>query len=148
MPRLASTIALSLAFATPALAEIESVTADGPVPEVMDRLEAAVTEAGATVFARVDHAAGAESVEMELTPSQLLIFGNPKLGTLPMQQDIRAGLYLPLKMLVYRDGEETRIAWEQPEEMFDDLDIDDDAEFIGKMGQALEGLAQKASAGQ
>lgn len=144
MPRIFTAIAASLALTTPALAEIQSVTANGPVSEVMDRLEAAVTDAGATVFGRVDHGAGAQSVGMELPDSQLLIFGNPKLGTPAMQQDIRAGLYLPLKMLVYRDGDQTRIVWQDPEEMFDDLDTDDDAEYLSKMTQALSGFAAKA----
>ena len=67
------------------------------LPATMDALEAAVTGAGATVFARVDHAAGAEGIGMALTPAQLLIFGNPALGTPAMQADPLAGLYLPLQ---------------------------------------------------
>ena len=66
--------------------EIVRVAATGSVAEVMDRLEGAVTNAGANVFARVDHGAGAASVDMELGASQLLVFGNPALGTL--SQDI------------------------------------------------------------
>ncbi|MEO0773937.1 MAG: DUF302 domain-containing protein, partial [Pseudomonadota bacterium] len=80
------------------------VKAAGDVVTTMDALEAAVTAAGATVFARVDHAGGAAKVDLELAPSQLLIFGNPKLGTPAMQDDPMAGLFLPLKVLVYQDG--------------------------------------------
>lgn len=144
MPRLLPVLAASLVIATPALADIDSITAEGSVTEVADRLEAAIADAGATVFARVDHGAGAKTAGMELAESQLLIFGNPRLGTLPMQQDIRAGLQLPMKMLVYDDDGETVIAWEDPDEMFDDLAIDDDADFIDKMDQALQGFAEKA----
>jgi len=71
------------------------------VPETMDRLEQIVRGAGATVFARVDHAANAASVGMQLAPMQLLIYGNPKVGTPAMQADPLTGLDLPLKSLVF-----------------------------------------------
>ena len=132
-------------FATAAAADIEKTRAEGDVPQVMDRLEEAVTKAGATVFARVNHAGGAEDVGMELTASQLLIFGNPKLGTPAMQDDVLAGLYLPLKVLVYADDSgQTWIAWEEPEDTFDDLSIDDDAEYLEKMEDALKNFTKAA----
>ncbi len=59
------------------MGETVKVKADAPVPQVMDALQAAVEGAGATVFARVDHTGGAMSVDMNLSPAQLLIFGNP-----------------------------------------------------------------------
>ena len=140
-------VALSLlaAAACPALAEIERTRAEGSVPEAMDRLEAAVEGAGATIFARVDHGAGAAEAGMELPDSQLLIFGNPQLGTPAMQADMLAGLHLPLKILVYADEEgQTWVAYEEIEATFGDLDIDDDAEFVGKMQGALETFAGAA----
>ena len=85
--------------------DLMMVESSSDVATTMDRLEAAVTEAGANVMARVDHAAGAASVDMELAPTQVLIFGNPKIGTQAMQDDPRAGLFLPMKVLVYEDGE-------------------------------------------
>ncbi|MGX9856236.1 DUF302 domain-containing protein [Limimaricola variabilis] len=134
------------AFAAPAMAETETMQATGTVAEVMDRLEAAVTEAGATVFARVDHGAGAEQVGMTLADSQLLIFGNPQLGTPVMQEDPLAGLYLPLKILAYDDGSgQVFVAYEEPEETFDDLAVDDDLEAIEKMENALEKFAKAAA---
>ena len=136
-------------FATSALADIEKIKAEGDPGSVMDRLEAAVTGAGATVFARVNHGAGAESVGMTLPPAEVLIFGNPKLGTPAMQDDMLAGLFLPLKVLVYSDGKgQTWIAWEEPEGMFDGLDIDDDAGYIEKMNGALKNFADKAKSGE
>ncbi|MGB3177543.1 MAG: DUF302 domain-containing protein, partial [Albidovulum sp.] len=68
-------------LALPASAEIMRVQSTMAVPETMDALENAVTGAGATIFARVDHAGGAAGAGLELGASQLLIFGNPKLGT-------------------------------------------------------------------
>ncbi|WP_294622727.1 DUF302 domain-containing protein [uncultured Roseovarius sp.] len=127
--------------------DIMRVAAKGDVASTMDALQAAVEGAGATVFARVDHAGGAESAGMELAPSQLLIFGNPKLGTPAMQDDALAGLFLPLKVLVYEGGDgRVWLAYEDPEETLDDLPgISDDADYIAKMRMALGKLTEKAA---
>ncbi len=127
--------------------DIMRVAAKGDVASTMDALQAAVEGAGATVFARVDHAGGAEAAGMELAPSQLLIFGNPKLGTPAMQDDALAGLFLPLKVLVYEGGDgRVWLAYEDPEETLDDLPgISDDADYIAKMRMALGKLTEKAA---
>ena len=78
------------------------LSAFGP-KETMDRLESEVEAKGLTVFARVDHAAGAEAVGLKLRPTELLIFGNARGGTPLMEADQRIGLDLPLKALVYQD---------------------------------------------
>ena len=72
--------------------------------ETMDRLAAAVAGKGLTIFARVDHAAGAAQVGLELAPTELLIFGHAKGGTPLMQAGQTAGIDLPLKALVWQDG--------------------------------------------
>ncbi len=76
-----------------------------PPKETMERLESAVTTRGLTVFARVDHAAGAAEVNLSLRPTELLIFGNAKGGTPLMQAAQTAGIDLPLKALVWQDGD-------------------------------------------
>jgi uncharacterized protein (DUF302 family) len=71
--------------------------------ETMDRLEAAVKAKGMTVFARIDHAAGAAEVGLPLPPTEVLIFGNARGGT-PLMQSIQTiGIDLPLKALVWQD---------------------------------------------
>lgn len=115
------------------------------VSETIDGLEAAVTGAGATVFARVDHAAGAESVGKSIPDATLLIFGNPALGTLAMEDDLRAGLVLPLRVLAYEDAEgNTQLTWTPAEELLAGLDIASDAEVVGKINGALNMLTNKA----
>ncbi len=123
------------------------IKAAGDVATTTDALQAAVEGAGATVFARVDHAAGADGVGMELAPAQLLIFGNPKLGTPAMQDDPLAGLYLPLKVLVYGDDAgQVWLAYEDPAHMLADLGgIAPDADYIAQMTGALAKLTGKAS---
>jgi len=71
--------------------------------ETMDRLEAEIKAKGLTVFARVDHAAGAAQVGLPLRPTELLIFGNARGGTPLMQSNQTTGIDLPLKCLVWQD---------------------------------------------
>jgi uncharacterized protein (DUF302 family) len=70
----------------------------------MDRLENEVKARGMTVFARIDHAAGAEGAGLSLRPTELLIFGNAKGGTPLMQAVQTIGIDLPLKALVWQDA--------------------------------------------
>jgi uncharacterized protein (DUF302 family) len=72
--------------------------------ETMDRLEAGVKAKGLTVFARIDHAAGAAEVGLPLQPTELLIFGNARGGTPLMQANQTIGIDLPLKALAWQDA--------------------------------------------
>jgi uncharacterized protein (DUF302 family) len=72
--------------------------------ETMNRLEAAVRTKGMTVFARVDHAAGAATAGLSLRPTDLLLFGNARGGTPLMEAVQTIGLDLPLKVLVWQDA--------------------------------------------
>ncbi len=73
------------------------------VSETIDKLEAILKHKGMSVFKRVDHAAGAKKAGMDLRPTQLLIFGNPKVGTPLMLCSQTVALDLPQKALAYRD---------------------------------------------
>lgn len=73
------------------------------VSETGDRLEAILQERGLTLFARIDHAAGAASVEMALSPTELIIFGNPVVGTPLMQCQQSVAIDLPQKALIWED---------------------------------------------
>jgi uncharacterized protein (DUF302 family) len=71
--------------------------------ETMDRLASAVAEHGMTVLARIDHASAAAKVGLELRPTEVLLFANPKQGTPLMQAAQTMGIDLPLKALVWQD---------------------------------------------
>jgi uncharacterized protein (DUF302 family) len=73
------------------------------VNEAVDRVEAIAKSKGLTVFARVDHAAGAKEVGLPLAPTLLLIFGNARGGTPLMQAKQQVGIDLPLKVLAWQD---------------------------------------------
>jgi uncharacterized protein (DUF302 family) len=72
--------------------------------DTMERLVAEVRAKGLTVFARIDHAAGAKEVGLALRPTELVIFGNAKGGTPLMQSNQEIGIDLPLKALVWQDA--------------------------------------------
>lgn len=147
MKRLFTTLATTLSLAgAPLMAETITQSSTKSVAATMDALQAAVESAGATVFARVNHGAGAASVDMELGDAELLIFGNPRLGTPAMQADIHAGLQVPLRVLVYAGDDGTVVAYESVAAMFDGLDVPLEAEFAQKMTGALAALTGKAVA--
>jgi uncharacterized protein (DUF302 family) len=72
--------------------------------ETIKRIEAEIRSRGMTVFAHIDHTAGAAAVGLSLRPTDVLLFGNARGGT-PLMQSIQTiGIDLPLKMLVWRDA--------------------------------------------
>jgi uncharacterized protein (DUF302 family) len=83
--------------------------------ETMEKLVAELKAKGLTIFARVDHAAGAKEVGLELRPTELVIFGNAKGGTPLMQANQLVGIDLPLKALVWQDASgETWLSYNDP----------------------------------
>lgn len=135
------------ASALPAAAEMMTKTSPHSVAVTMDRLEAAVKAAGATVFARVDHAAGAARVDMDLRPTQLLIFGNPRLGTPAMLDAQTAGLDLPLRVLAHADAEGVvQITYHAPATMAKEHGLPTDAPYLAMMTGALDKLTDQAVA--
>ncbi len=82
-----------------------------------DQLVAAIEKAGAKVMARVDHAAGAEAVGMTLEPTILVMFGNPKIGTPIITADRRAGLDLPIRVLIWEEAGKTKLGYENPADL-------------------------------
>ena len=99
-------------MAAAGLTDIRS--AFGP-KETADRLGAAIKAKGLTVFARIDHAAGAAAVDLPLRPTELLIFGNAKGGTPLMQACQTIGIDLPLKALVWQDADgKTWLSYDDP----------------------------------
>ena len=73
------------------------------VPETIDRIEKAVAAKGMKIFARIDHGGEAKNVGLEMKPTELLIFGNPKGGTALMVARPTAAIDLPMKALAWED---------------------------------------------
>ena len=121
-------------------------SAFGP-EETMDRLEAEVRAKGMTVFAQIDHAAGADAVGLPLRPTDLLIFGNAKGGTPLMQAQQTIGIDLPLKALVWQDASGvTRLSYNDPHWLAQRHGLDGATKAaIEAMSAALKAIAHNAT---
>jgi uncharacterized protein (DUF302 family) len=116
--------------------------------DTMDRLAAEVTARGMTVFARIDHAAGAADAGLPLRPTELLIFGNAKGGTPLMQSDQTIGIDLPLKALVWQDASgRTWLSYNDPGWLAQRHRLGSEVEAAVKaMAAALGAVVAKATA--
>lgn len=116
------------------------------VAETLDRLETIVKKKGITVFARINHAKGAESVSINMEPTELLIFGNPKLGSPLMLSQRTAAIDLPLKAIAWKDKDgKVWLAYNSPEYIANRHDIKDKEAIIKKMTGALNKFSDFAT---
>ncbi len=115
--------------------------------DTMNRLEAAVKAKGMTVFARIDHSAGAAAVGLSLRPTELLIFGNAKGGTPLMQSTQTIGIDLPLKALVWQDESgSTWLSYNDPSWLAKRHGLGDEVEAaVSAMAAALSAVATTAT---
>ena len=116
--------------------------------ETMDRLEAEVKSKGLTVFARIDHAAGAKAAGLSLRPTEVLIFGNAKGGTPLMRALQTTGIDLPLKALVWEDpGGKVWLSYNEPAWIAQRHgDASQVSEVTGRLAGALAALGKAATA--
>jgi uncharacterized protein (DUF302 family) len=114
--------------------------------ETMDQLESEVRAKGLTVFARVDHAAGAAAIGMPLRPTEVLIFGNARGGTPLMEANQTVGIDLPLKALVYEDAAgKVWLSYNNPSWIAERHGLDATvAANVKALGDALEAFATQA----
>ena len=114
------------------------------VAKTLDRL-AQIMKKGVTVFARINHAKGAKSIGAKLRPTQVLIFGNPKLGTPMMQSNQQIGLDLPLKAVAWKDeAGKVWLAYTKPAVLAARYGITDRDGVVKKMTGALNNLTNAA----
>ena len=117
--------------------------------DTMNRLEAEVRAKGMTVFARIDHAAGARAAGLSLRPTEVLIFGNAKAGTPLMQSVQTVGIDLPLKALVWQDSSgDTWLSYNDPAWLAQRHGVSGEtAAAISTMTAALDAVAKAATTG-
>jgi uncharacterized protein (DUF302 family) len=117
------------------------------VEKTLDRLEDIVKKKGATVFTRLDHAKSAKSVGTKLRTTQLLIFGNPKLGSHFLTSNQQSGIDLPMKAIAWEDEKgQVWIGYNDPQYIVDRHGIKNRAEIVNKMRNALEIFISAAAA--
>lgn len=116
------------------------------VKETADRFEAIAKKKGLNVFARVDHQANAVGADMELRPTELIIFGNPKVGTPLMQCAQSVAIDLPQKVLVTQDEDEkVWLSYNDPSYLKQRHDIKGCDKVLTKITNVLSALSKAAT---
>ncbi len=116
------------------------------VTTTINKLENILIKKGMTIFKRVDHTAGAKKVGLQLRPTELLIFGNPKVGTPLMLCSQTAALDLPQKALAYEDKTgQVWLTYNDPAYMAKRHDTQDCEKAIQKVTKALAKFSKIAT---
>ena len=116
------------------------------VQSTMDSLQNLVENKGLTVFARIDHAAGAAEVDEEMLPTQLLVFGNPAIGTQLMTSRRTVGIDLPIKVLIWEEPDgRVWIAYNDPAYLAERHGIQDRDPVLENLKAAISGIVSAAA---
>lgn len=113
--------------------------------KALDAAQAAIKNKGLTVFARIDHAAGAQAAGLAMPATQLLIFGNPKVGTPLMQAGSTLAIDLPMKLLAWTDADGKHWVAYNAADYLQDRHQLGDAPGLQTVREALAGFAAVAA---
>jgi len=134
--------------ASPETAIAGFITKQSPynVEETEARFVSILEEKGLNIFATIDHTENAANADLELRPTRVVIFGNPKLGTPLMQCAQSMAIDLPQKMLIWKDSEgETNIGYNDPQYLAERHGLEDcESETIERISGALDQLSEGA----
>jgi len=116
------------------------------VKVTLDRLEAVLKKKGITIVTRWSHDAGAKKADIPLRPTELLLFGNPKLGSHMFTSKQTAGIDLPMKALAWEDEKgQVWLTYNDPAYIANRHGITDRAKIVAKMTGALNKLTGVAT---
>lgn len=143
MAVLSVALLISPAYATSKLISVPSAES---TKATLDKLEVLAQARGLKIFARIDHAAGAQSIGEKLRPTELLIMGNPKGGTPLLQCNQAYGIDLPLHVLAWEDAAgQTWLSYKDMSKLgYKHADDSCDA-ALKRLTGALEGLVTEAA---
>lgn len=114
--------------------------------ETADKLENVLNQKGMTVFKRVNHTEGAKKAGLDLRPTELVIFGNPKVGTPLMQCAQTVAIDLPQKALIWEDADgQVWLGYNEPEFLRERHDIEGCDAVLKKIEGALGKFAEAAT---
>jgi LPXTG-motif cell wall-anchored protein len=140
-------------LAGPAAAQTDAglISVESPysVEETVSRLQNVLDENGLITVATINHAANAESADLELRPTQLIIFGNPNIGTPLMQSSQTIAIDLPQKFLVWEnDAGQVQVTYNDPQYLANRHGITDRDDIISQVSTALGNLSGAATAAE
>jgi len=123
-----------------------SVKSSHDVKTTADRLESMLKQKGMHVFIRINHAQGAQKIGKELRPTELIIFGNPKVGTPLMQCAQSVAIDLPQKALIWQDAQgQVWLSYNDPNYLVERHQITGCGDVIKKVAKALGNFAKSAT---
>tara|TARA_B100000745_G_scaffold113071_1_gene72782 strand:+ start:1694 stop:2143 length:450 start_codon:yes stop_codon:yes gene_type:complete len=132
-----------LAFASDGLISVESHYS---VKETADRFESLIKKKGLTLFTRIDHQKNAAGVDLPLNASEVIIFGNPKIGTPLMQCSELIAIDLPQKVLIREDNDKkVWLSYNDPEYLKERHQVKGCEPILEKIAGALKGLSKAAA---
>src|SRR6056297_273678 len=111
----------------------------------VEELKSTIQAMDLKIIAEVPHSKGAEMSGMELAPTHLLIFGNPKVGSQLMQKDQGIGLDLPLRMLVYEQEGKTYLSYHDPKNLAGTYELGEKARILNKMSQVMGNISNSVA---
>ena len=148
MKKLLMAVLMGVIVVAPAMAAdgVINVQSAFNVQETADRLENILNEKGMTIFKRINHSEGAGKVGIELRETELIIFGNPKVGSPLIKCQQSVAIDLPQKALIWKDHEsKVWISYNDPGYLDKRHDMSDCEEAILKIKKALSGLTKAAA---
>ncbi len=113
--------------------------------ETLGRLLAGIEHRQLTLFCQIDHAARAREAGLELDDEVVVLFGSPRAGTPLMQADRRIGIELPLRILVWREGDAVLVGHRDPRELAGGYEVGSLAPTLEAMASLLDELAAEAA---
>lgn len=113
--------------------------------ETLERLLAGIERRGLRVFARIDHAAAAREVGLELADEEVIVFGNPNAGTGLMQADPKVGIDLPLRVLAWSEDGAVYLGYRDPRKLADTYDLAAHVATLDAMAGLLGALVAEAT---
>lgn len=125
---------------------IISIKSSHNVKITADRLENTLRAKGMRVFIRINHTQGAQEVGKKMRPTEVIIFGNPKVGTPLMQCSQSVAIDLPQKALIWEDGAgQVWLSYNDPEFLAKRHEIKECGEVLKKIENALENFSKAAT---
>jgi uncharacterized protein (DUF302 family) len=128
--------------------ELKTLRVHGSVAEATTRLRKLLERRGVAVLATIDHTAGARAAGLALADEVVVFFGDPAVGTGVMQDDPKAGIDLPLRMLLWEDNGSTYISYRDPQVLSDLFDLDIHRHVPAKLSGFMDRIATDLSAEQ
>ena len=126
-------------------AELKVVSVRGDVASAVAAFTRLLTDRGIEVFATIDHGAGAKNAGLELGDEVVVIFGNPAVGTRLMQADRRAGLDLPLRVLIWSESGDTSIGYRDPHSLGQEYELASATPVLDALSGLMEQLVSSVA---